>query len=93
MGAYDLVLGMAWLEHHNPMTCDWLHKSIEFTHDGSRVKLQGLIDKPVTTLTEISGEEIMKCSKGSDLWAVVLVELVPQHLHTHEKLSNAPIPF
>jgi hypothetical protein len=30
MGAYDLVLGMDWLELYRPMVCDWLEKWIEF---------------------------------------------------------------
>jgi hypothetical protein len=26
LAAYDLILGMDWLELYNPMTYDWLHK-------------------------------------------------------------------
>jgi predicted aspartyl protease len=28
LAAYDLILGMDWLEQHNHMTCDWLKKLI-----------------------------------------------------------------
>jgi hypothetical protein len=39
MGAYDLVLGMDWLEQFRPMVCDWLHKWIEFTYNDATVRL------------------------------------------------------
>jgi predicted aspartyl protease len=32
IGAYDLVLGMDWMERFSPMTCDWLAKWIEFSY-------------------------------------------------------------
>jgi hypothetical protein len=43
MGAYDLVLGMDWLEQVRPMVCDWLHKWIEFTYNDATVRLQGIL--------------------------------------------------
>jgi hypothetical protein len=33
MGAYDLVLGMDWLEQFSPMNCAWLEKWIEFNYN------------------------------------------------------------
>ena len=82
MGAYDLVLGMDWLEQYNPMTCDWLNKSNEFDYLGKKVKLQGIVDKPVTSLSKISGEQTLKCSKDNELWVVVLVGPVSEHDQT-----------
>jgi hypothetical protein len=32
--AFDLILGMNWLELHSPMVCDWLQKRIQFDHHG-----------------------------------------------------------
>jgi hypothetical protein len=43
MTAYDLILGMDWLEQHGPMTCDWLMKWVEFDYQGSIVRLQGIL--------------------------------------------------
>jgi hypothetical protein len=37
--AYDLILGMDWLERHNPMTCDWNNKWIQFEYHGTMVTL------------------------------------------------------
>jgi hypothetical protein len=31
MGAYDLDLGMDWLEKIRPMTCDWLQKILSLS--------------------------------------------------------------
>jgi hypothetical protein len=39
MGAYDLVLGMDWLERFRPMTCDWLQKWIEFEYKNKMIRL------------------------------------------------------
>jgi predicted aspartyl protease len=39
IGAYDLVLGMDWLERFRPMTCDWLEKWIEFQYNGKLIRL------------------------------------------------------
>jgi hypothetical protein len=43
MGAYDLVLGMDWLEKFRPMTCDRLEKWIEFSYNNTLVRLQGIV--------------------------------------------------
>jgi hypothetical protein len=42
IGAYDLVLGMDWLERFRPMMCDWLEKWIEFQYNGKLIRLQGI---------------------------------------------------
>jgi hypothetical protein len=42
MGAFDLVLGMEWVEQFQPMVCDWLKKWTEFKHHGTIVRLQGM---------------------------------------------------
>jgi hypothetical protein len=42
-GAYDLVLGMDWLELYGPMVCAWLEKWIEFQMNYKTVRLQGIV--------------------------------------------------
>jgi hypothetical protein len=61
MGAYDLVLGMNWLEKFRPIVCGWLEKWIEFPMNTSVVRLQ-----------EISVEQVMKWEKGNELWVAML---------------------
>jgi hypothetical protein len=43
MGAYDLVLGMDWLERSRHMICDWLERWVQFEYQGKMVKLQGIV--------------------------------------------------
>jgi hypothetical protein len=88
MGAYDLVLGMDWLERFRPMTCDWLEKWIEFQHQGKWIMLQGIVSNQSQELQEVSIEQVVKWDKGNDLWTTVLVEssskstsLIDTYLH------------
>jgi hypothetical protein len=74
MGAYDLVPGIDWLERFSPMTCNWLEKWLEFQYNGSLIRLQGITSAPSNELQEVSVEQVLKWSKGNDLWAVVLLE-------------------
>jgi hypothetical protein len=76
MGAYDLVLGMDWLEQFTPMTYDWLHKWIEFQYHNTTVRLQGIKydHQQPQELQEISIEQVLKWEKGNDLWAMVMVQ-------------------
>jgi hypothetical protein len=54
MGAYDIVLGMDWLENFRPMVCDWLEKWMEFQYKGVVIRLQGIQYGPPSDLTEVS---------------------------------------
>jgi hypothetical protein len=74
VGAYDLVLGMDWLERFRPMLCDWLEKWIEFKHQGKVIQLQGIQISQPEVLKEISMEQVVKWEKGNDLWATVVIE-------------------
>jgi hypothetical protein len=71
--AYDLILGMDWLEQHNPMTCDWLMKWMEFEYQGTTVRLQGILPPNNSIVSKISGEQLHKLAKGNDMWALVMV--------------------
>jgi hypothetical protein len=74
MGAYDLVLGIDWLEKFSPMAYNWLEKWLEFQYNGSLIRLQGITAAPLGELQEVSAEQVVKWNKGNDLWAVVLLE-------------------
>jgi hypothetical protein len=69
------VLCMDWLEQYIPIVCDWLQKWIEFRHNNTIVRLQGIIsDPPLAELREVSAEQVVKWESGNDLWAAVLIE-------------------
>jgi hypothetical protein len=72
LAAYDMILGMNWLELYRPMTSDLLLNWIQFEYQGSRVTLQGIVPSESATLSEISGEQIYKLAKGHDIWALVV---------------------
>jgi hypothetical protein len=44
LGAYDMVLGMDWLEIHSPMWVHWQRKPMKFSHHGKRITLKGVKD-------------------------------------------------
>lgn len=73
LGGYDAILGMDWLEKWGPMTCHWEEKWIQFQHNEQLITLQGLHDKPVTQIKELTAEQLEKCLKGSDVWATAVL--------------------
>lgn len=48
-GPYDAILGYDWLSKNSPMQCDWVNKTIQLSHNGHTVKLQGVL-KPHQSL-------------------------------------------
>jgi hypothetical protein len=60
MGAYDLVLGMDWMEMHRPMICYWLEKWIDFPLNGSSFRLQGIYSSQSRELNNVSVEQVLK---------------------------------
>jgi glutamyl/glutaminyl-tRNA synthetase len=74
MGAYDLVLGMDWLETFRSMTCDCLQKWIEFEYKNKMIRLLGMLPNHSQELAEVSMEQVLRWDSRNDLWVVVLVE-------------------
>jgi hypothetical protein len=72
--AYDMVIGMDWLEKFSPMLCAWDKKWVKFRYEGEMVKLQGLIPGKVKELQEISCEQVIKWHKGNEVWAVAMLQ-------------------
>lgn len=93
IGAYDLILGMDWLEAHNPTTCDWVKKWIQFEHQGQMIKLQGVLPSKQEELTEISGEQLLKLYKGNDIWATAMISPVIDNTNRQEQYLLNGIPM
>lgn len=75
MGGYDLVLGMDWLTQYSPTTCDWAAKWLQFSYQGSLIKLQGIqSSSDLTTPQEATPEQVVKWTKGNDVWAIAVLE-------------------
>lgn len=77
-GAYDMVLGMDWLEQFRPMTCDWQEKWVQFHYHGTMVKLFGVVPQSEPDITSIS-EQLVKAAKGNDIWAMAVIQSVSKH--------------
>jgi hypothetical protein len=73
LAAYDLILGMDWLEQHNPMTCNWLQKWVQFQYQGSTVTLYDILPSDSPSLSKILDEQFIKLFKGNAIWALVAV--------------------
>lgn len=86
--AYDMVIGMDWLEKFSPMLCDWDKKWVEFRYHGEMVKLQGLIPGKVNELQETSCEQVIKWHKGNEVWVVAML----QRVSNQEKEETDLIP-
>lgn len=75
MGGYDVVLGMDWLSQFSPMTCDWAAKQLQFSYKGSPISLQGMsVPDSIGPVNEVSVVQVLKWTKGNDVWAVAVVE-------------------
>jgi hypothetical protein len=86
LGAYDMVLGMDWLEQFRPMNCDWHDKWVEFTHHYSLIRLQGIWSQSTCHLSEISAAQLYKSCRGHDIWALAVVSLAED-----DPTSTAPV--
>jgi hypothetical protein len=42
LGGYDVIIGMYWLQSHNPMRIDWVGKRMAFWSEGKLVLLNGV---------------------------------------------------
>ncbi|WVZ93179.1 hypothetical protein U9M48_039181 [Paspalum notatum var. saurae] len=75
LGTYDAILGYDWLASHSPMDCDWQNHTLTFSHNNTRVTLKGVPPADLQ-LSEITAEQLVKWSKGNDIWAYALVHSV-----------------
>jgi hypothetical protein len=60
LGSYDMILGMDWLEQFCSMNCDWMAKWVEFSYNGTTVKLRGIVPHSSVELQEISTDHLFK---------------------------------
>jgi hypothetical protein len=81
MHPYDAILGFDWLQTHSPMEYDWKNKTLQFSEKGKLIKLQGLTE-PTMQLSSMLATKVYNATKGSDVWAFVLVDQLPATLST-----------
>lgn len=83
VGGYDGVLGMDWLQQHNPMVCDWVLKKLSFERGSHIITLQGMLPKQPDQLMPITADQLLKMESGNEVWAVAI-------LHTLD--ADVPLP-
>ena len=77
MPAYDAILGYDWLQQNSPMQCNWATKTMQFQLNGKSVILQG-VQSPTNHIQEISAQQVRKWATGNDIWAIAVVEAIPE---------------
>ena len=87
MAPYDAILAYDWLKNNSPMTCDWNNKTLEFTHKGILIKLQGLLPPPLTA-RPISATKLYNTTKGNDAWAFAIVTTTESALSQTDTANN-----
>jgi hypothetical protein len=64
LGAYDVILGMDWLEEHNP-NIDWVGKTLKFENTERKFQLQGHCSENIQC-SAISASELQTiCKQGA----------------------------
>lgn len=75
-GAYDVILGIDWLQQFSPMLCHSGLKTISFDNLGRNITLQGVLPKQQNSLTELSVEQLTRWISGNEVWALAMVDSV-----------------
>jgi hypothetical protein len=73
LGGYDAILGVDWLKQWGDMRCNWATKTLKFQQQGRSVTLRGMQSKEQSDLKEMSVEQLLKLTKGNDIWAVAVL--------------------
>jgi hypothetical protein len=74
--AYDAILGYDWLKLHSPITHNWEHKSMQFSHKGQTILIQG-VQQTNVTLEELPVDRMIKWWARNDIWAMAIVDVNP----------------
>jgi hypothetical protein len=67
--AYDAILGFDWLSSHSPITHHWDNKTMEFSHQGTTIRLCG-VQSGAQKLDSMPMERMVKWWSGNDIWAM-----------------------
>jgi hypothetical protein len=68
------------------MRCNWATKTLKFDKAGHEVVLKGMPSKPLGPLQEMPVGQLLKLTKGNDIWAIVVL------LNTDSLSESSPLP-
>lgn len=90
--AYDVIIGMDWLEAYSPMNVHWKNKWMEISYEGHSVLLQGLMpelpDKVLLQLCVLTPSESQDSSVN--LLPIEVQSLLQQFGHVFEEPDGLP---
>lgn len=68
------------------MWCNWKQRTLQFEYKGKTIKLHGIQPNSQKELTEIPIDQVLKWSKGNDVWAMAIIEEF-----TEEPTKSVPV--
>lgn len=73
LGGYDVIIGMDWLQSHNPMGIDWVGKRLAFWDQGKLVTLEG-IRAPIGSCQEVKPQELHSMLQHAEVATMVEIQ-------------------
>lgn len=86
LAGYDVIIGMDWLQSHNPMGIDWIGKRLAFWEHDKLVLLKG-IQAPVGSCQEVDPRVLVKMLQQASVANVV--EIMSTNMETNAE-ENLP---
>jgi hypothetical protein len=75
LGGYDVIIGMDWLQSHNPMGIDWVGKRMAFWNEGKFVQLAGVQAK-IGSCQEVNPRVLTNMLHQAAVTEIVELQLV-----------------
>jgi hypothetical protein len=88
LAAYDVVLGMDWLEAYSPMKIHWKDKWISMPYQGKHIVLQGVL--PLSDQLDMLHVVYLLQSDNSAPFSVDLDPIISSVLHKHQTVFEEP---
>ena len=88
LAAYDVVLGMDWLEAYSPMKIHWKDKWISMPYQGKHIVLQGVL--PLSDQLDMLHVVYLLQSDNSAPFSADLDPIISSVLHKHQTIFEEP---
>jgi hypothetical protein len=86
LGGYDVIIGMDWLQAHNPMGLDWVGKRMAFWDNGKLVLLTG-VRSDTASCKEVDPKVL-----ANMLQQAMVANMVQVQCQTAEETQSATLP-
>lgn len=86
LGGYDVIIGMDWLQSHNPMGIDWKDKRLAFWDQGKLVQLKGLQVEAIVC-KEVEPGELLTILQQAGITGMVQIQCM-EEVDTEESIPS-----